>query len=303
MNSMKLEIENLTKSYGDFQALNHITFSVESGQILGLLGRNGAGKTTTIKSIMGIIEPDAGNIMFNKKPLKRDTVSIGYLPEERGLYLNTKVKDQLVYFGMLNGLDKTTASKELERLLDEFEISHYINKKVKALSKGNKQKIQLISAILHKPQIVILDEPFSGLDPVNIELFKQTVLNLKKNGTTILFSSHRMEDVEEMCDRIVMLNKGNMVENNTVSGLIEKYSKSNTVIISVNQDITPFLSDNKFKLQSRNNLEFEITYEKREDLRMLYQQILQQNIDLIEVKEPKCSLQTIFIKELSDHEK
>ncbi len=302
MDSMKLEVQNLVKSYGNFQALNGITFSVERGQILGLLGRNGAGKTTTIKSIMGIIEPDSGDILFDKKPLTRDSVSIGYLPEERGLYMNTRVKDQLVYFGMLNGLSKAEALQEIKQLLEQFEILQYLNKKVKTLSKGNKQKIQLISAILHRPQIAILDEPFSGLDPVNIELFKNTVLDLKKNGTTILFSSHRMEDVEEMCDRIVMLNKGNIVENDTVSGLIEKYSKKNTILLQVNQDITPFLHNKNLKLQSEHNLIFEIQYEKKEDLTVLYQELLQQNIQLIKVEEPKCSLQSIFIKELSDHE-
>ena len=196
---MGLKIENLTKTYGDFKALNHVSLEAENGKILGILGRNGAGKTTTIKSIMGIIEPEEGSITFDGIDIRKAKVSIGYLPEERGLYVNAVVKDQLLYFAMLNGMDKKAAFTEIKKLLEEFKIPGYLNKKVKTLSKGNKQKIQLISAILHKPQMVILDEPFSGLDPVNIELFKSTVLDLKKSGATILFSSHRMEDVEEMC--------------------------------------------------------------------------------------------------------
>ena len=216
---MGLKIENLNKSYGDFKALKNISFEVDNGQILGILGRNGAGKTTTIKSIMGIIEPESGSITFNGVDIRKSKTSIGYLPEERGLYINANVKDQLLYFAMLNGMTKEKANAEIKRRLKEFGISQYIGSKVKTLSKGNKQKIQLISAILHKPDIVILDEPFSGLDPVNIELFKTTVKNLKKEGATILFSSHRMEDVEEMCDRIVMVKKGEIIENNTVEGL------------------------------------------------------------------------------------
>ena len=190
---MGLKIENLSKTYGNFTALNHISFKIDNGQILGILGRNGAGKTTTIKSVMGIIEPDGGKITFNEKQIQNKNVSIGYLPEERGLYVNARVKDQLLYLAMLNGMKKNIALREIKRMLEEFKIPGYLNKKVKTLSKGNKQKIQLISAILHKPEIVILDEPFSGLDPVNIELFKKTVLKLKERGATILFSSHRME--------------------------------------------------------------------------------------------------------------
>lgn len=299
---MKLEVNNLSKFYGDFQALNDVSFSIESGKILGLLGRNGAGKTTTIKSIMGIIEPEKGEILFDQKPLNREKIQIGYLPEERGLYLNMSVKDQLFYFGMLNGLDKKTAHKETQNCLEEFGISEYMNKKVKELSKGNKQKIQLISAILHRPQIVILDEPFSGLDPVNVELFKQVVYRLKEEGTTILFSSHRMEDVEEMCDSIVMLKNGTVIENNTVGGLIEKYSKKNTVMLRVNQDIKPLLLHNnhKLSLQTENGFCYEIKYQKREDLSEFYLQLLENHIDLIEIGEPKCSLQSIFVKELAE---
>lgn len=300
---MGLSIENLSKAYGNFQALNKVSFSVGNGQILGILGRNGAGKTTTIKSIMGIIEPDSGLITFDGKPIKNRNISIGYLPEERGLYLNARVKEQLLYFAILNDMNKRIAIKEIKRLLEEFKIPNYLNKKVKTLSKGNKQKIQLISAILHKPKIVILDEPFSGLDPVNIELFKRTVRNLKEMGTTILFSSHRMEDVEEMCDRIVMLNKGNVIEDDTVEGLIKKYSQKNVVTIHAGKDITYLIDNESLKLINKNGMYFKVYFRNNNDIQNLYKKMFSDGIDIIEVQEEKSSLQSIFIKELSGDEK
>lgn len=299
---MGLKIENLTKTYGDFKALNHVSLEAENGKILGILGRNGAGKTTTIKSIMGIIEPEEGSITFDGIDIRKAKVSIGYLPEERGLYVNAVVKDQLLYFAMLNGMDKKVAFTEIKKLLEEFKIPGYLNKKVKTLSKGNKQKIQLISAILHKPQIVILDEPFSGLDPVNIELFKSTVLDLKKSGATILFSSHRMEDVEEMCDRIVMLNKGNVVENNTVQGLINKYSREDVMNIVTSADITELIAESGLKLESRENMSFDVLFNDRNKLQHLYARILESGIELQGIRSRKTSLQEIFIKELADNE-
>ena len=299
---MGLKIENLTKTYGDFKALNHVSLEVENGKILGILGRNGAGKTTTIKSIMGIIEPEEGSITFDGIDIRKAKVSIGYLPEERGLYVNAVVKDQLLYFAMLNGMDKKVAFTEIKKLLEEFKIPGYLNKKVKTLSKGNKQKIQLISAILHKPQIVILDEPFSGLDPVNIELFKSTVLDLKKSGATILFSSHRMEDVEEMCDRIVMLNKGNVVENNTVQGLINKYSREDVMNIVTSADITELIAESGLKLESRENMSFDVQFNDRNKLQHLYARILESGIELQGIRSRKTSLQEIFIKELAGNE-
>lgn len=300
---MGLKIKDISKTYGEFKALDHIDFEIENGQILGLLGRNGAGKTTTIKSIMGIVEPEEGSITFNGTDIRKADVNIGYLPEERGLYVNAKVKDQLLYFAMLNGLGKKEALKEAENMLEEFKISSYMNKKVKTLSKGNKQKIQLISAILHRPEIVILDEPFSGLDPVNIELFKRTVLNLKKRGTTILFSSHRMEDVEEMCDRIVMLNKGRIIENCTVEELIKKHSHEDEVSVLAGADISDLIVKNHMYVRSRDGMRFDIKYDDKGQLQGLYRDMLDNSIEINEIKSNKVSLQTIFIKELADHEK
>lgn len=297
---MGLKIDKLSKTYGEFRALNEVSFKVEKGQIGGILGRNGAGKTTTIKSIMGIIEPEEGTITFENEDIRKAKTTIGYLPEERGLYVNAKVKDQLIYFAQLNGMDRKEALEAIQSRLKEFEISSYLNSKVKTLSKGNKQKIQLISAILHKPQIVILDEPFSGLDPVNIELFKRTVLKLKEEGATILFSSHRMEDVEELCDRIVMLKKGRIVENDTVTGLIQKYSKENE--IETNKDIGPMIRKYDMSCLAQYGMRFTVEFKNKEELQSLYSDILNQGIELKEIHSRKVSMQSIFIKELADNE-
>lgn len=299
---MGLKIDKLSKTYGEFRALNEVSFKVEKGQIAGILGRNGAGKTTTIKSIMGIIEPEEGTITFENEDIRKAKTTIGYLPEERGLYVNAKVKDQLIYFAQLNGMDRKEALEAIQSRLEEFEISSYLNSKVKTLSKGNKQKIQLISAILHKPQIVILDEPFSGLDPVNIELFKRTVLKLKEEGATILFSSHRMEDVEELCDRIVMLKKGRIVENDTVTGLIQKYSKENEIEIETNKDIGPMIRKYDMSCLAQDGMKFTVEFKNKGELQSLYSDILNQGIELKEVHSRKVSMQSIFIKELANNE-
>lgn len=299
---MGLKIDKLSKTYGEFRALNEVSFQVEKGQIAGILGRNGAGKTTTIKSIMGIIEPEEGTITFEDEDIRKAKTTIGYLPEERGLYVNAKVKEQLLYFAQLNGMERKEALEAIKSRLKEFEISSYLNSKVKTLSKGNKQKIQLISAILHKPQIVILDEPFSGLDPVNIELFKRTVLKLKEEGATILFSSHRMEDVEELCDRIVMLKKGRIVENDTVAGLIQKYSKENEIEIETNKDIGPMLQKYDMSCLSQEGMKFTVEFKNKKELQNLYYDILNQGIELKEIHSRKVSMQSIFIKELADNE-
>ncbi len=299
---MCLKIEGISKTYGEKKAVDNIDFEAAEGKILGILGRNGAGKTTTIKSIMGIIEPDKGTITYDGQELKVSGVQIGYLPEERGLYLNSRVKDQLLYFGTLNGMTKSEATREICKRLNEFGISAYSTRKVKSLSKGNKQKIQLISAILHKPKIVILDEPFSGLDPVNIELFKGVVKRLRDEGTTILFSSHRMEDVEELCDHIVMIKDGKVVEDNTVEGLIEKYSRDDEVEIKTDKKIDELIEKNNLIVISIDYGTYTVRYKEKEDLNALYKDIIEHGIAVEKISNKKVDMQTIFLRELGDNE-
>ena len=193
---MKLEIKNLTKKFGDKKVLKDLNFTVESGKAFGLLGRNGAGKTTTIRILMQVFQPTSGKVLLDGKPIDYSKISLGYLPEERGLYPNDKIVDQLIYLAALKGVDKKTATASIDYWLDFLQMTDYKNAKLKTLSKGNQQKIQLISCIVHNPDIVIFDEPFSGLDPVNSQLLEEVVCEQIKRGKIVLFSSHQEGEIK-----------------------------------------------------------------------------------------------------------
>jgi len=209
---MALEIEHVSKRFGKYTAVDDLSLSIPEKTIFGFLGANGAGKTTTFRIILGLMDASFGNVSWNGKPVDYSTSdNIGYLPEERGLYPKQKVKEQLIFLARLKGMNKQDAEKELGIWLERFKVPDYADKKVEELSKGNQQKIQFIASVLHKPSLLILDEPFSGLDPINVELLKQAVLDLKESGTTIVFSSHRMEHVEQLCENLCILNKGKTV--------------------------------------------------------------------------------------------
>ncbi len=208
-----LQLENLKKYYATHKAVDDISFSIEGGNIYGLLGPNGAGKTTLLRMITGIIYPDEGTLLFKEKkfdPL-RDIFKIGYMPEERGLYKKMKVGEQALYLSMLKGLSRKEAQKRIRYWFEKFEMQSWWNKKVDDLSKGMSQKLQFVITVLHEPELLILDEPFSGLDPVNANLIKDEIFNLSKTGTTIIFSTHRMEQVEEICNKIILVNKGKKI--------------------------------------------------------------------------------------------
>lgn len=207
-----LQVDHVTKHYGDKTAVNAVDFQVGPGEIFGLLGANGAGKTTTMRMALGLIAPDEGAIRWNGNGYSAELRRLmGYLPEERGLYPKVKVSEQVLYLAELRGVKRSKADQSLRQWLDRFEVSDYYGKKVEELSKGNQQKIQFIAAVIHDPDILILDEAFSGLDPVNVELLKSTVLQLRDEGKTILFSSHRMDHVEELCENICILHRSRTV--------------------------------------------------------------------------------------------
>ncbi|PTI16565.1 sodium ABC transporter ATP-binding protein, partial [Staphylococcus warneri] len=198
-----LELINLSKEFKNKKAVNNINLKIDQGEMLGFLGRNGAGKTTTFRMILGLIEPSNGQVLYNKKNINSDLYDyIGYLPEERGLHPKLTVEKELRYMASLKNMNKKSIISEIDYWLKTFKIKENKNKKIEELSKGNQQKIQLISSIIHNPQLLILDEPFSGLDPVNVELLKKAIINLNQNGTSIIFSTHRMDHVEELCDSI-----------------------------------------------------------------------------------------------------
>ena len=233
MNNL-LSIDSVSKHYGDFTALNKVSLNIKEGSIFGLLGPNGAGKTTLIRIINQITQPDEGKVLFNNEPLNiKHIKDIGYLPEERGLYPKMTIGDQVVYLAQLKGLDRDTAKSELRKWFDKFEIKDWWNKKVTELSKGMAQKVQFIVTVLHKPKLLIFDEPFSGFDPINANLIKDEILDLREKGATIIFSTHRMESVEELCEDIALINKSNKILDGNLYDIKTKF-KSNIYEVGVN---------------------------------------------------------------------
>ena len=226
-----LEVKNVTKYYGDFKAVDNLSFTVKPGEIFGLLGVNGAGKTTTFRMIMGLLEPTSGEITLDGKKIDYTvTDKIGFLTEERSLLTKLTVKEQAIYYGTLKGMKEDEILKRLDELLAKFEVSNYKDTLIKELSKGNQQKIQFITAIINDPKLVILDEPFSGLDPFNVEMFKKEIVELAKKGSIIIFSSHRMEHVELFCKKIVILLSGKSVIDGDLKTIKEKYKRKNIFI-------------------------------------------------------------------------
>lgn len=226
-----LKVEHVTKYYGDFLAVDDLSFTVKEGEIFGLLGVNGAGKTTTFRMIMGLLDPTKGSVTLDGKKIDYSmTDKIGFLTEERSLLTKLTVYDQCIFYGTLKGMSKKKIEERLDMLLEKFSISQYKYKKIKELSKGNQQKIQFITAILNEPKLLILDEPFSGLDPFNIELFKKEILELSKSGSMIIFSSHRMDHVELFCKKLVVLLHGKSVLEGYLKDIKEDYQKQNIFI-------------------------------------------------------------------------
>ena len=233
---MLLELKNIDKSFGEKKVLKGVSFVAESGKAFGLLGRNGAGKTTSIRILMNVFPTDAGEVLTDGKPIDYDKISLGYLPEERGLYPKKLIIDQLVYFAELRGMKRTDAVQSVDRWLKRLELYEYRNKRLDTLSKGNQQKIQLITALAHDPQIVILDEPFSGLDPVNAILLKDVVKEQIARGKIVLFSSHQMSYIEEFCDSIAILNAGKVVLHGDLREIKRNYVRDRLVVRTENPE-------------------------------------------------------------------
>lgn len=222
-----IELRNVHKSFEAHKALDGVSFEIPQGCIFGLLGPNGAGKTTSIRIINQIIAPDDGDVLFKGKPIQRNDVALmGYLPEERGLYKKMKLADQVIYLAQLKGLSKTEATERCKQWFQRFELEKWWNKNVADLSKGMQQKVQFIATVIHQPELIILDEPFSGFDPVNAEILKEEILKLKNQGSTILFSSHRMESVESLCDTLVMIHQSKVVLSGTTRSIRHAHKSS-----------------------------------------------------------------------------
>ncbi len=231
---MLLELKNIDKSFGEKQVLKGVSFTAEGGKAFGLLGRNGAGKTTSIRILMNVFPANSGEVLVDGKPIDYDKIGLGYLPEERGLYPKKKIIDQLVYFAELKGMSKKDALSAVDYWLDRLGMTEYRNKRLDTLSKGNQQKIQLITALAHNPDIVILDEPFSGLDPVNAMLLKDVVKEQIKKGKIVLFSSHQMSYIEEFCDSIAIINAGKVAISGDLYDIKRNYVRDKLVVSTTN---------------------------------------------------------------------
>lgn len=233
-----LKLENVRKTYGSLVAVDNLSFSVKNGEIFGLLGENGAGKTTTFRMIMGLLEPDKGKITLDGKKIDyKVTDKIGFVTEERSLLTKLTVKEMIEYYGVLKGMDESNIDKKLDYWLEKFEITEYKNKKIKELSKGNQQKIQFISAVINDPKLLILDEPFTGLDPINVGLLKDAVKELQKKDCSIIFSSHQMEYIEDFCEQLIILVHGRAILNGSLDEIKENYAKKNIIIKADDLDI------------------------------------------------------------------
>ena len=250
-----LEVKNVTKQYGDYVALNNVSLTVPKGSIYGLLGPNGAGKTSLIRIINQITMPDSGVVLLDGEKLKPEHVQyIGYMPEERGLYKTMKVGEQCLYLAQMKGMSKADAKKQLEYWFDRFEIQGWWNKKIEELSKGMAQKIQFVVCVLHKPKLLIFDEPFSGFDPVNASLIKDEILELRKQGSTIIFSTHRMESVEELCDDIALIHKSNKLIEGKLDEVKKQFRTNSFQVGILSDNIEGLMYDitQKFKVTQTN---------------------------------------------------
>lgn len=292
-----LELQNLKKYFATQKAVDDISLNVEQGQIFGLLGPNGAGKTTLIRMITGIFYPDEGEIIFNGKRFDpiRDVAEIGYMPEERGLYKKMKIGEQAIYLAQLKGLNKADALLKIKQWFIKFEMESWWNKKVEDLSKGMSQKLQFVTTVLHEPKLIILDEPFSGLDPVNSNLIKDEIFNLAKNGSTIIFSTHRMEQVEEICNHIVLVNKGKKILDGTVKQVKQQF-KENLYSIGTEHEIPAIGALMPFEIVGRKNGFHILKINEGSTPNDVLQYLLTQKVEIHSFNEILPSLNDIFIK-------
>ncbi len=294
-----LKVDGVTKYYDDFKAVDNLSFEVKKGEIFGLLGVNGAGKTTTFRMIMNLISPSKGEITWNGKKIDYSiTDKIGFLTEERSLLTKLTVKEQMLFYGALKSLDEETILKRLDKLLKKFEIEEYKDRKINTLSKGNQQKVQFISAIINEPELLILDEPFSGLDPINIELFKSVILELKEKGTSIIFSSHRMDHVELFCEKLVILVRGKSVLEGYLKDIKKDY-KIKKVIIEGNVKIGELKKIDGVTNAIKTASCYEVTIKDESYYKNVFNYLkTKDNITKFSLEEP--SLEEIFVSKVGE---
>ena len=293
-----LEVQQLKKYFSGQKAVDDISFSINKGSIFGLLGPNGAGKTTLLRMITGIFFPDEGDILLNGKHFSPmvDVANIGYMPEERGLYKKMKIGDQVLYLAQLKGLDKKEAKEKIKEWFVKFQMESWWNKKVEDLSKGMSQKLQFVTTVLHNPDLIILDEPFSGLDPVNANLIKDEIFNLAKQGATIIFSTHRMEQVEEICDHIVLVNKGKKILDGGVAEIKQKFKKNIFEIEFDNPLLPEHTATHLFSVQTLEEHQLKLKINESFSNNQILSYFIEKNLTIRSFNEELPSLNDIFIE-------
>ncbi len=292
-----LELKNIKKYYATQKAVDDISCSIKTGSIFGLLGPNGAGKTTLLRIITGIFYQDSGEVLFDGRPFDagKDVALIGYMPEEKGLYKKMKVGEQALYFAQLKGLSKAQASEQVRFWFNRLDMNSWWNKKVEDLSKGMSQKLQFIITVLHKPKLIILDEPFSGLDPLNANIIKDEIFRLAKEGSTIIFSTHRMEQVEEICDHIILVNKGQKILDGSVHDVKQQF-KENIFKLEVESGRELSLQSPAFEVVTHQGNGFRIRMNEGYNQNMMLTHFIDQGATLLSFNEMLPSLNEIFIR-------
>lgn len=296
---MGLIVKEVSKSFGTKKVVDNISFEIQKPGVYGLLGTNGAGKTTTIRMILGILKKDSGEITWNGKEVQRKHVNFGYLPEERGVYPKTKIYDQLMYFARLKGMERQKAEEALKYWAKKLEVEQYLDMPAEKLSKGNQQKIQFITAILHDPELLVLDEPFSGLDPVNTELLKNVILELIKKGTYIIMSSHQMYSIEEFAYDVLILNKGKTVLQGNLKKIKEEYH-ANKLIISTDEAIDEIIKDMGLEIYNNKDNDYTINITTEEEGYKLFHLLAEKNVKVTKFEMMKPSLHDIFIEKVGE---
>lgn len=292
---MGLIIENVSKSYGTKKVVDNISISVEKPEVFGLLGTNGAGKTTTIRMLLGIIKKDSGNITWNGKTVDRKKVNFGYLPEERGIYPKVKIIDQLLYFAELKGMKKDEALKAIQKWAKALKVEEYLSMYAEKLSKGNQQKIQFMTAVIHNPDLIVLDEPFSGLDPVNTNILKKIIIDLVQEGKYIIMSAHEMHTIEEFCSDIIILNKGKTVLQGNIKEIRKNYP-ANRLIIETEENIQDFIQ--KYEIENYHDNYYVIKIDNEKAGYDLLDKLVKNKIRVNKFEIMKPSLNDIFIEKV-----
>ena len=296
---MGLVLKNVSKTFVGKRAVDNISFELNKPGVFGLLGTNGAGKTTTIRMLLGIIKKDSGEITWNGKVVDRKSVNFGYLPEERGVYPKTKIYNQLMYFAELKGMKKEEADEAIKNWTKKLKVEEYLDKPAEKLSKGNQQKIQFMTAVIHNPELLVLDEPFSGLDPVNTELLKNIIINLVKEGKYIIMSAHQMSTIEEFCSDILILNKGKTVIKGNLKEIKDTYP-ANRVQIETNENIETDIKKLGFEIENIKNYSYTVKIFDEQKSHELLKELVVKGITINKFEIMKPTLNDIFIEKVGE---